>query len=59
MEEFFYLYIDALNDELLTLLTSISSDYESTSATHEVEEHEVPQSGQTEVENRGFTVCTY
>jgi hypothetical protein len=55
----FRLYIDALNDELLSLLTSIASNYKSTSATHELEEHKVPQSGQTEVESRGFTVCPY
>jgi hypothetical protein len=44
VEEFFCLYIDALDDELLAIFTSNSSDSKSTSATHEVEEREVAQS---------------
>ena len=54
-EEFFRLYLDALDEELLTLLDSISGHKPATAAPG-VEEREVPQSGQTDMGERGFTV---
>ncbi|KAI0267995.1 hypothetical protein BGY98DRAFT_938352 [Russula aff. rugulosa BPL654] len=47
-EEFLSLYLNALDEELPTLLPSISGS-QSASAVLEVEEHEASQSGQTEV----------
>jgi hypothetical protein len=55
-EEFFRLYLDALDEELLALLTSISG-HNSATAAPRTEEHEVSQPGQTDVEKRGFIVC--
>ena len=54
-EEFFRLYLDALDEELLTLLASISGHKPATAAPG-VEEREVSQSGQTDMGERGFTV---
>ncbi|KAF8467101.1 hypothetical protein DFH94DRAFT_639069 [Russula ochroleuca] len=56
-EEFFRLYLDALDEELLALLAS-SSGHDSTTATPGAEKREVSQSGQTDVPDvvtRGFT----
>jgi hypothetical protein len=50
--EFFRLYLDALDEELLALLASISAHESPTAA----QEHEVTQSNQSEVGKRGFTV---
>ncbi|KAF8475252.1 hypothetical protein DFH94DRAFT_635391 [Russula ochroleuca] len=52
VEEFFRLYLDALDEELLALLASISGHKSATTAPG-VEEHEVSQSGQTDVEKQG------
>ncbi|KAF8471367.1 hypothetical protein DFH94DRAFT_674368 [Russula ochroleuca] len=49
--EFFRLYLDALDEELLALLASISAHESPTAA----QEHEVTQSNQSEVGKRGFT----
>ena len=54
-EEFLRLYLDALDEELLTLLDSISG-HKSVTAAPGVEEREVSQSGQTDMGERGFTV---
>ena len=54
-EEFFRLYLDTLDEELLALLASISNHKWATAAIG-VEEREVSQSGHTDVGNRGFMV---
>jgi hypothetical protein len=54
-EEFLRLYLDALDEELLVLLATISG-HKSAPAAPGVEEHEVSQSGQTEMGKRGFSV---
>ncbi|KAF8467097.1 hypothetical protein DFH94DRAFT_639094 [Russula ochroleuca] len=53
-EEFFRLYLDALDEELLALLAS-NSGHDPATAAPGVEEREVSQSGQTDVVTRGFT----
>ena len=52
-EEFFCLYLGALDQELLALSTG---GHRPATATSEVEEHEVIHSGQIDVGKRGFTV---
>ncbi|KAI0267937.1 hypothetical protein BGY98DRAFT_925384, partial [Russula aff. rugulosa BPL654] len=52
-EEFLSLYLDALEEEFPVLFSSISGD-QFAGAALEVEEHEVYQSGQTEVGSQGF-----
>ena len=54
-EEFFRLYLDALDEELLALPAS-SSGQKSATAPPGVEESEVSQSVQTDVEDRGSKV---
>ncbi|KAF8462482.1 hypothetical protein DFH94DRAFT_640676, partial [Russula ochroleuca] len=54
-EEFFRLYLDALDEELLTLSASIGGRKLATAAP-EVEEREVSQSGLTDVRKQGFMV---
>jgi len=54
-EEFFRLYLDALDEELLALLAS-NGGHKSATATSGVEEREVSQSGQTDIGKQGFTV---
>jgi hypothetical protein len=51
---FFRLYLDALDEELVALLASVIG-HKATAAPG-VEDHEVSQSGQTEVGKRGFMV---
>jgi hypothetical protein len=51
---FFRLYLDALDEELVTLLASVSGH--KAAVAPGVEEHEVAQSGLTEVGKRGFSV---
>ena len=55
-EEVFRLYLDALDEELPALFTSISHDKSATIVAPGVREREASQPGQTEVEGRGFTV---
>ena len=52
---FFRLYLDALDEELLVLLASIS-DHVSAPAEPRAEGREVSQSSLTDVEKRGFVV---
>ena len=54
-EEFLRLFLDAIDEELSALLASVSGR-QSASATLEVDEREVSQSGQTEVGKEAFRV---
>ncbi|KAI0274429.1 hypothetical protein BGY98DRAFT_1098972 [Russula aff. rugulosa BPL654] len=52
-EEFLCLYLDALEEELLPLLTASISGLQTASASLEVEERDASQSGQTDVGSQG------